>query len=150
MTKEMTAHFAYSQWARRGQTPRLDCSRDIATATLLELVRGGSLHDAQGGITEAVGTRTVHIRPGPAGQNVCAEFRVPKVKLLIFSMGKLVTQGQPSKQDQTAAKTRHADARLMNVGHRVVRITLRHTVVVCELLNLISWPLGGLNTTYRL
>ena len=55
---------------------------DFASASLLGFTKGGTLHDAQGRMVEARGTRTEHMRLGPEGQSVRADFRVTSVKLV--------------------------------------------------------------------
>ena len=69
------------------------CPKSFASAPPLGLVKGGTLHDAQGHVIEAHGTRTVYMRLGPEGQIVGARFRVTNVKTPVLSTGKLVKQG---------------------------------------------------------
>ena len=57
------------------------------------------LHDAQGHVIEAHGTRTVCMRLRPEGQSVGAEFSVTHVKSPILSMGNLVKQGYKFETD---------------------------------------------------
>ena len=66
---------------------------DFVSATPLRPTKGDTLHDVQGYMIEVHGTRIVHMRPGPEGQSVDAEFRVTNVKSPILSMVKLIKQG---------------------------------------------------------
>ena len=64
------------------------CPTDFASATPLGPIKGGTLHDAQGHMIEAHGTRTVYMRIGPDGQSMGAEFRVTSVKSPILNVEK--------------------------------------------------------------
>ena len=94
----------FSLWERR--VDGMDESQSIVAQTntfarrtlrqplLLEPTKGSMRYDAQGHVTESSWHENcVHMRLGPEGQSVGAEFRVTSVKSPILSMGKLVKQG---------------------------------------------------------
>ena len=96
------------------------CPTYFASAT--GPAKGATLYDTQGHMVEAHGTRTVHMRLGPEGQSVGAEFRVTNVKTPIFSMGKLVKQGYRSEAGPTGCNVSKGDR---SVTLDVVKNSLR-------------------------